>query len=340
MSGQVIVNPVFTPLDNSGNVVVGGKLYAYASGTTTPQNTYTDSGLGTPNANPVVMDSAGRATIFLDPSLGYKFVFKTAADSTLWTVDDVALPISSGSITLAMMANLAQDKFIGRVTASTGVPETATITAAARTVLDDTTVGAMVDTLGGAAASGTGGLARINAPAFTAVPTFTPGTGNASASLTGVININTTAVGNVGAGADTLMTYTLPANTLAANGRGIRIYSSGITGANANTKQFIQYFGSVPVAGLISAAVALNLSSWVMETTLIRVNASSAKIYSRTLVGAIATTTSTFVYNVSGSGGTGGLDFTVTNEIKVTGESVSVPASDDVIQDGMIVEVF
>ena len=57
------------------------------------------------------------------------------------------------------MANLAQDQFIGRVTASTGVPETATITAA-RTVLDDATVAAMVDTLGGAAAVGSGGLAR------------------------------------------------------------------------------------------------------------------------------------------------------------------------------------
>lgn len=45
------------------------------------------------------------------------------------------------------MADLAQDQFIGRTTASTGVPQTATITAAARTVLDDTTVAAMVDTL-------------------------------------------------------------------------------------------------------------------------------------------------------------------------------------------------
>jgi len=51
-------------------------------------------------------------------------------------------------VTLAKMANLAQDQFIGRTTASTGVPETATITAAARTLLDDTTVLAMQQTLG------------------------------------------------------------------------------------------------------------------------------------------------------------------------------------------------
>ena len=50
----------------------------------------------------------------------------------VWTIDN-------GVVSLAKMADLAQDQFIGRVTASTGVPETATITAAARTVLDDTT---------------------------------------------------------------------------------------------------------------------------------------------------------------------------------------------------------
>lgn len=86
--------------------------------------------------------------------------------------------IADGSITLANLADLAQDQFIGRVTASTGVPETATITAAARTVLDDTTVGAMVNTLGGATSTGTGGLVRLAGPTFTGtltadVTTFT-----------------------------------------------------------------------------------------------------------------------------------------------------------------------
>lgn len=78
-----------------------------------------------------------------------------------------AATIAAAAVTLAKMANLAQDQFIVRTTGSTGVPETATCTAAARTVLDDTTVAAMVDTLGGAAALGTGGLVRGTSPTIT-----------------------------------------------------------------------------------------------------------------------------------------------------------------------------
>jgi hypothetical protein len=56
--------------------------------------------------------------------------------------------IGSGTVTLAMMTNLAQDQFIGRVTASTGVPETATITAAGRALIDDANAAAQRTTLG------------------------------------------------------------------------------------------------------------------------------------------------------------------------------------------------
>src|SRR6185436_14060836 len=74
------------------------------------------------------------------------------------------ITIDPGVVTLAKMADLAQHQFIGRTTASTGVPQTTTITAAARTVLDDTTVANMVDTLFGAASTGTGGAVRTTSP--------------------------------------------------------------------------------------------------------------------------------------------------------------------------------
>jgi hypothetical protein len=75
-----------------------------------------------------------------------------SADSNATTIANNAVTtakILDANVTLAKMADLAQDQFIGRTTASTGVPQTATITAAARTVLDDTTVGNMLTTLGG-----------------------------------------------------------------------------------------------------------------------------------------------------------------------------------------------
>lgn len=88
-TGTYAPRPDFTLFDDSGNIVSGGKLYTYLAGTTTAEPTYSDVGLTTPNANPVVMDSAGRATVFLSQSVSYKFVAKTAADVTLWTRDNI-----------------------------------------------------------------------------------------------------------------------------------------------------------------------------------------------------------------------------------------------------------
>ena len=87
-TGNVIPDPIFTGLDSDGNPLSGGKLFAYAAGTTSAQDTYTSSALTSANTNPVVLDSAGRATIFLSSS-AYKFILKTSADVTVWTVDNV-----------------------------------------------------------------------------------------------------------------------------------------------------------------------------------------------------------------------------------------------------------
>lgn len=78
--------------DNNGNILSGGKLYTYTAGTTTPQATYTDSGGGTPNTNPIVLNAAGRTAqaIWLTKGVAYKFVLKTSANVTIGTYDDVA----------------------------------------------------------------------------------------------------------------------------------------------------------------------------------------------------------------------------------------------------------
>lgn len=93
-TGQPLGGPKFTAQLNNGDPCNGCKLFAYVGGTTTKQDTYTSSTLGTANANPVVLDSAGRWTIFLDGTKVYKFVLAPATDtdppgSPLWTVDNV-----------------------------------------------------------------------------------------------------------------------------------------------------------------------------------------------------------------------------------------------------------
>lgn len=74
-------------VDSNGNALSGGLLYTYAAGTTTPQATYTDSTGGTPNQNPIVLNTRGEASIWLDPTLSYKFVLQTSGGAGVWSQD-------------------------------------------------------------------------------------------------------------------------------------------------------------------------------------------------------------------------------------------------------------
>lgn len=114
------------------------------------QNNYTAT--AAPTVNDDVIQGYGAGSLWYYATAKATYICESAGTgAAVWT----AISAIDGSITLAKMANLAQDQFIGRVTGSTGVPETATITPAARTVLDDTTVSAMRTTLGTASLSQT-----------------------------------------------------------------------------------------------------------------------------------------------------------------------------------------
>jgi hypothetical protein len=76
-------------LDNSGRPLAGGKVYAYAAGTSTAQDTYTDSTGAVANKNPVILDAAGRAGIWLTKATPYKIVLTTSTGVQVWTVDNV-----------------------------------------------------------------------------------------------------------------------------------------------------------------------------------------------------------------------------------------------------------
>ena len=81
-----IEHPLFQAYDSNGDPLSGGLVYTYAAGTTTAKATYQED--DTENANPVVLDSTGRAEIY---GTGYyKIVLKTSAGVTIWTLDNVA----------------------------------------------------------------------------------------------------------------------------------------------------------------------------------------------------------------------------------------------------------
>jgi hypothetical protein len=86
--------------DANGNPLVGGKLYTYAAGTTTPQATYTDYTGGTANTNPVIFNSRGEAAVWCGNSR-YYMVLKDADDNLIWTADNVN---GANGPTLALLA--------------------------------------------------------------------------------------------------------------------------------------------------------------------------------------------------------------------------------------------
>ena len=85
-------------LNNAGQPLAGGKLCTYQSNTTNLLATYTDSTAGTSNSNPVVLDAAGRASVWLGLNSGlYTFTLLTGGDGTcntgtaLWTQNNLGL---------------------------------------------------------------------------------------------------------------------------------------------------------------------------------------------------------------------------------------------------------
>jgi hypothetical protein len=89
MSAFLSSVPKLQFFDNNGNPLVGGKLFTYAAGTTTPLATYTDSTGLTPNTNPIILDSRGEANVWLTAG-AYKFELKTTANALIWTVDNIS----------------------------------------------------------------------------------------------------------------------------------------------------------------------------------------------------------------------------------------------------------
>lgn len=75
---------------SAGKPLAGGRIYTFQSGTSTPQATYTDSTGTVPNPNPVILDAAGGASIWLVSGQAYRIVAQNSAGVQEWAVDNVS----------------------------------------------------------------------------------------------------------------------------------------------------------------------------------------------------------------------------------------------------------
>lgn len=108
--GFPLINPANQFLDNSGNVLAGGKLFSYVVGTSTKKTTYNDADLDPShaNTNPIVLDSAGRCAVFLVDDEEYKFVLCPSTDTDpptnpIWTRDNVKSPTDLSQATVGAL---------------------------------------------------------------------------------------------------------------------------------------------------------------------------------------------------------------------------------------------
>ena len=120
MPTTLIPNPVMQFFDANGNPLVGGKLFTYAAGTTTPQATFTDYNGATANTNPVILNSRGEAAVWCGANR-YYMVLKDSDDVEIWTSDNVNGP---NGPTLAVLAASNGATLIGYTPGDTGVATT------------------------------------------------------------------------------------------------------------------------------------------------------------------------------------------------------------------------
>jgi len=121
-------NPKQQFFDANGEPLVGGKIYTYEAGTSTPVATYTDSSGNTANTNPIILDSRGMCNIWLLDTVNYKYVVKDANDTLIFTTDNIGVTLTT--------ASFATPPVLGSDTPNSGYLTTLELTATSASTLN------------------------------------------------------------------------------------------------------------------------------------------------------------------------------------------------------------
>lgn len=97
--------------DSNGDPLVGGQLFTYQAGTTSPLATYTDAGALTPNSNPVVLDANGECDVFISSGF-YKFVLEDVDGVVQWTEDNISIP---GGVATSLPAGGSANQVLSKI---------------------------------------------------------------------------------------------------------------------------------------------------------------------------------------------------------------------------------
>ena len=171
------------------------------------------------------------------------------------------------------------------------------------------------------------GAVTEGAQDFSGAKTFQAGLGAGQHRTQGLIAANTVSTGN---GADQtediLQSFVLPANSLSANGKGVRVRAWGTTAANADNKQVKLYFGASVLASGVAAA---NNVAWNLEIVVLRTAAGAQSVIGGGNFNAAS---------VSPAYTSGTDDETTALTIKCTGQDSTASSANAIVCKGMIVE--
>jgi hypothetical protein len=149
----------------------------------------------------------------------------------------------------------------------------------------------------------------------------------------GVLDVNTTSVGNVGGGTDDLISYSLPANTLGVNGRGVRITAWGTWNdtTSAGTLQVLLKFGATTL-NPTAALAAGSTGTWKFVAEVIRTGAATQVGTCGAFWGTSATPPQTAANSAPGE--------TLSGAVVIKCQAVAGVNNNDVVNTGMIVEAI
>ena len=212
----------------------------------------------------------------------------------------------------------------GTQTATAAIPFVTGVTTTSTTFAVFNTTATTINAFGGASvALNIGNASGANTILGTTTLTGGAGTGTGTFGLLGLINSQTSASG-IGNGADatddTLFTYSLPLNSLSANGKSVFVRASGKTATNANLKTIKLFFAGTDFQTLPQGAYSG--AGWVLEYEITRVDSTHVNIVATAYLG-------TADFKITLFNNSAVADLTANASIiKATGASASSAAND------------